>query len=167
MGKFKLTRQVRTLKDGTVVHRIAATENFKNPLLPGEWVRRGELGGWLESESNLEQQGSAWVAGEAVVKNLALVKGNALVDGFAEVSEQALVITSAHITDSAKVCGTAFVSGGAKVGGTATIKDRAWISDAASVCAGEIGGMVIVCGESQISTNLTLSGSGKYTIVEE
>lgn len=50
-------------------------------------VRVGDLGGYIEKEANLSQDGNAWVAGNARVYGNARVFGNARVNGNALVSE--------------------------------------------------------------------------------
>ena len=45
------------------------------------------MGGWLQSEANLEQESEALVLGHAVVSGEALVSGQARVSGTARVSE--------------------------------------------------------------------------------
>ena len=44
-------------------------------------VKAGDLGGWIESEANLSQDGNAWVFDNAVVFGNARVFGNAVVSG--------------------------------------------------------------------------------------
>ena len=48
----------------------------------------GAVGGWLESEANLSQQGTAWVFGEAQVYGQARVSGQAVVYDQAQVYDQ-------------------------------------------------------------------------------
>jgi len=54
--------------------QIRALRDFGN-------VKAGELGGFLESENNLSQDGDAWVSGDARVFGKAQVFGNAQVFG--------------------------------------------------------------------------------------
>ncbi len=55
MKKYKiLTDRSDTLYDGTKVYQIQALRDFGN-------VRKGDIGGWVESESNLSQDGDCWV----------------------------------------------------------------------------------------------------------
>lgn len=49
-------------------------------------VRAGDLGGWIENESNLAQEGSCWVYDEAKVYNLATVHGDVQVRCEAQVA---------------------------------------------------------------------------------
>ena len=75
---------------GTTLKRIRAAVELK--LRCGIVVVRGELGGWIEKESNLS--GNAWVSGDAEVYGDAWVSGNARVYGNAEVYGDARVKSS-------------------------------------------------------------------------
>jgi hypothetical protein len=58
--KYVLTEESQTVGNVTL-HRIRALRQVR----PG--VDKGALGGWVESEVNLSQEGSAWVYGDALV----------------------------------------------------------------------------------------------------
>ncbi len=58
-------------------------------------VAPGELGGYIESEGNLQVYGNAWVSGNALVSGNAWVYGNAWVSGDARVSGDAQVESQA------------------------------------------------------------------------
>ena len=66
---------------GTTLKRIRAAVEFK--LKCGLVIGKGELGGWIEKESNLS--GDAWVSGNAKVYGNAEVYGDARVYGNAKV----------------------------------------------------------------------------------
>lgn len=71
MKKYELTNE--TKKIGTItLHRIRALVAFAD-------VDVGELGGWVEKESNIDQDGDAWVSDDAIVSGDARVSGNAAV----------------------------------------------------------------------------------------
>ena len=57
--KYKLTKETKTVH-GVKLHRIQAVKSFRS-------VNKGELGGWIESESNLNHSGNAWVSDNARV----------------------------------------------------------------------------------------------------
>lgn len=59
MKKFELTSETKIVF-GRTLYRIKALISFGN-------VKAGELGGWIEKESNLSQNGNAWVYGSARV----------------------------------------------------------------------------------------------------
>ena len=75
---------------GITLRRIRASVEFK--LKCGIVIVKGELGGWIEKESNLS--GNAWVSGNARVYGNADVYGNAWVSGNAEVYGNAWVKSS-------------------------------------------------------------------------
>jgi hypothetical protein len=68
-------------------------------------VKKGELGGFVESEKNLSKDGSAWVSDDARVSGNAWVYGDAQVGG------------SAQVYGSAQVSGASWVGGNARVYG--------------------------------------------------
>ena len=57
MKKYELTDETIEVY-GTALHRIKALKDFGN-------VKKGELGGYVESEHNLSQEGNCWVCGNA------------------------------------------------------------------------------------------------------
>lgn len=74
--KYELTDEV--LKHaGRVLHRIKAVSSFGD-------VKEGDLGGWVESEDNLSQEGECWLYGESKVYERARVSGDAVLSGEAE-----------------------------------------------------------------------------------
>ena len=133
MKKYELTNEYITYL-GKKLYRIKALKNFGN-------VKIGELGGYIEKEDNLSQDGNAWVFGDAIVKDNAMVCGDAMVYGDARVCGDArvygdaLVCSEAIVKDNAMVYGEAIVKGNAIVGGNARVcgdaivKDNAWVKD--------------------------------------
>ena len=102
--KYKLTNETKTV-DGITLRRIKALKSFDD-------VKKGDLGGWIERESNLSREGDAWVSGDALVYGKARVSGNARVFGDAQ------VFGDARVSGDAWVSGYAWVSGDARVSGT-------------------------------------------------
>ena len=103
MKKYKLLQN----KNPQNLHQIQAIRN-----IPGICTT-GDLGGWIESEANLSQDGNAWVSGNAWVYGNARVSGNAWVYGNARVSGNARVYGNAWVYGNARVSGNAGVSGNA------------------------------------------------------
>ena len=101
MKKYELTNEVKEIGD-IKLYRIKALKNFMD-------VKVGELGGWIEKESNLSHDSNAWVCGDAKVCGDAWVYGDALVSGNAWVSGNAKVSGNAWVSGNAKVCGDAWV----------------------------------------------------------
>ena len=100
--KYELTNESL---DG--LYRIRALRD-----IPRYGVKAGDLGGWVESEKNLSQDGECWVGGSALVYGHAQVTGNALVDGDARVYENAWVGGSARVRGDAWIVGRAHVQNG-------------------------------------------------------
>jgi len=65
--KYELTGTSRET-NGVKCFQIRALRGFGN-------VKKGELGGWIERESNLSHEGEAWIAVDAWVCGRALVAG--------------------------------------------------------------------------------------------
>ena len=99
MKKFELTAD-RIKSNGVTLHRIKALIDFGD-------VKAGELGGYVEKETNLSQADNAWVYGNACVYGNAWVYGNACVYGDAQVSGDACVYGNACVYGDAQVSGDA------------------------------------------------------------
>jgi hypothetical protein len=69
MKKYELTTDTKMVL-GRKLFRIKALVSFGN-------VKIGDLGGYIEKEENLSQEGNAWVSGNAEVSGNAKVSGNA------------------------------------------------------------------------------------------
>ena len=72
--KYEFTGETKEFL-GKTLHRIRALVDI------GKDVKAGNLGGWIESEDNLSQEGDAWVTGQATVTGRATVTGQARVCG--------------------------------------------------------------------------------------
>ena len=108
--------------DGIKMRRVVALV-----VIASHGVSPGDVGGWVESESNLSHSGEAWVSGDAQVSGKAWVSGDAQVSGKARVSGEALVY------GKARVYGEARVSGKARVYGEALVSGKAWVFGEANV----------------------------------
>lgn len=95
MKKYELTSETKIVF-GHILYRIKALSSFG-------YVSAGDLGGFLESEKNLSQNGNAWVSGNARVYGNAEVSGNAEVYGSARVSGNAEVYGNARVSGNAEV----------------------------------------------------------------
>lgn len=156
MGKkYKLTDETINL-NGVTLYRIEALKYF------GE-IKKGDKGGFIESENNLAHEGDAWVSdnahvyGDACVFNNAHVYGNAFVSGYAQVYGDAFVYGNAWLYDNTRVCGYARVADNARVYGDANVCDdssvfgSACVYDNARVCGDAlVRGYACVCGDAEI-----------------
>lgn len=108
--KYELTEETLAV-DGHVLHRIKALRDFGN-------VKKGDLGGFIEKESNLAHDWNCWIYNDAVVRD------DAMVCGEAEVYGEAKVYGNAEVCGNAKVYGNAEVYGNAKVCGEAKVEKK-------------------------------------------
>lgn len=136
------------------LHRIRALRDV------GMDVSEGDLGGYVQSEDNLSQQGSCWlyndsiVCDEAVVSDGAqlreqsIIKGSAYVSGSACVSGQAVIEDYAIVT-AGTIDGRAFVRGYARIAANQTTQLSPQITDQALVY-GDVCGQITVCDQAII-----------------
>ena len=150
-----------TGKKSGILKQIVALRSFGN-------VRKGNVGGWIEGEKNLSQEGECWVSGNAKVSGNARVYGDALVYGNARVSEDAWVFEDAQVNGNAKVAGNAQVYENAKVYGDAWVFEDTWVCGNASVygnakVAGnaKVYGDAWVYGNAKVAENASAYGNAK------
>ena len=114
----------------------------------------GEVGGWIESESNLDHSGNAWVYGNAMVYGDARVYGNAWVYG------KAMVYGNARVYGNAMVYGNAWVYGKARVYGNAEVYGDAMVYGNA-----EVYGNAMVYGNAEVLTKKAITiNSNSYHV---
>lgn len=114
------------LSSDAYVHRIRATRD-----LPYHNVKKGDLGGWVQSYKNLRDE--AWVADSAIVMDKAVVCGQALVEEEAQVIQHARVQDNANVRGHALLCQKSAASGNAEIMGNAAMYDHTRASGDASL----------------------------------
>ena len=167
--KYKLTNETIFL-NGITLYRIEALKDFAS-------IKKGEKGGFIESEDNLSQNGNCWVYknakvfenaniyGDAEVFGNAMVYGNAEVYENAEIYGNAKVYGDAWIRGKAKVFGNAMVFGNAKIYGDAKIYGNTLIHENAVVCENaEVYEFAIVDGNAMISDDATVVSNSDYIV---
>ena len=83
MQKYKFTGITKEVY-GRTLNQIVCVTTFAS-------IKSGEIGGYIEKEANLSQDGNAWVCGNAEVYGNAKVYGNAWVCGNAKVCGEAIL----------------------------------------------------------------------------
>lgn len=124
--------------DGKTLYQIKALKDFGD-------VKTGDLGGYIEKEYNLSQEGNCWVYDKAKVYHNAKVYDNAKVYG------EAKVYGNSEIYDNAQVYGEAQVFGNAQVYNKAKIYDKA-----------EIFTDIEIGGETEVKGNEKLFNHSQY-----
>lgn len=85
------------------MYRIRALKDFSD-------VKKGQYGGYVESEENLSQTGNCWIYDDSIVCNgasvinNAIVKDSSTVKNYSEISDDAIVEKGSRIDESSIVC---------------------------------------------------------------
>lgn len=93
--KFEFTEESYEW-DGHILHRIKAVRDFKN-------AKKGDLGGFIETEDNLSHAGDCWVADETLVYGTSRISGDAYIkahrSGIGAIVCNSLIIGDSYIAD--------------------------------------------------------------------
>ena len=161
--KYKLTEESINYC-GRTLYRIEALKDFGI-------VKKGDKGGYVQSEENLSQEEDCWISDNAKVFDSAVVYnnakvcdnayvcGNAKVYCKAEVCGNAKVYCDAIVYGKAEVCGNAKVFGKAEVCGNAVVCDKVRVFDDAFVYDN-----AIVCGNAQVCGTAEIKNNSDYII---
>lgn len=104
-------------------------------------IKAGDAGGWIESEFNLSQEGSAWIDQGAVVFGKSVVKGDAWVGG-----------------EKTAICGKVVVCDNAIVFSDDMDEDKHHRTD--------VAGSIWICGRSKIRASLWGEGIVRNLLVD-
>ena len=150
--KYKLIDEYITIGDKKL-YRIEALKDFAD-------VKKGDEGGFVESEDNLSQDGNCWIYDDAKVYENAAIYGNALVRGDAEIYGNARICNYASIEDNVKIYGNAAIYGHAciydyaKIFDDAIVYDNVEIYDDVEICGNTlVGGYITLLKDAKISSN--------------
>ena len=161
--KYKLTEESINYF-GKTLYRIEALKDF-------DIVKKGDKGGYVESEENLSQEEDCWISDNAKVFDSAVVYGNAKVFDNAEVFGNAKVYGKAEVCFNAKVYGNTIVYGKALVCGNAKVYGKAEVCGNAVVCENVrvfddafIYDFAIVCGNAQVCGTAEIKNNSDYIV---
>jgi hypothetical protein len=174
-NKFKLVKpSTRTFK-GRKLFQIEALKDFAN-------VCTGDLGGYVQHESNLSQRGSCWIYndgiamdtsrvtnsasihGQAVVKDSALlsefctVQGNAVISGRGDIAGHADISENGTVSGDGAVRGFGRVEGHGSIYYLGRVEGNGCVTDHATV-----GGRTIISGSSSVRGSAEAMGFGEVT----
>lgn len=159
--KYELTEEFICTPSGKKLYRIRALKDF------GE-VHMGELGGFVESEENLDHDGFAWVSCEGKVYDHARIVNDARVGAFGEVFGHAVVAGKAYVGGHSRVYEDAIVTGNAELRGETTVSGKALLNGHIQI-AGKvhIGVDARIIGNMLIGGNLEIRGLGQIITHKE
>ena len=158
--KYKLTDECITI-DNRKLYRIKALKDFS-------CIKKGDEGGFVESEDNLSQEGNCWILdnakvfGNAVVRDNAMIYGNVMIYNGAEVRNNARVFGDAKVYNYSNVQGNASVSGSAQVYDNVQVYGNAAIYDNAIVYSNAVvSGNAKVFGNAEVFNNILMYGEAE------
>lgn len=160
--KYRIANESHVEVRGHKLYRIVALRDIPDHDMArcSKCIRAGDVGGFVEHESNLSQEGMSWIDGDAMVYGNAMVLGNARVMGHAVVRGSARVCGDAIVERNARVYGKAYVTGRAFVSGAAMVYDSAEVCDDATIDGkARVSGLSIVYGSSKIGGNAKVFGN--------
>ena len=155
----------------TLKYEITDIQHPGNPQLfqiralrdiPLALVKAGDLGGYVENENNLSQEGNCWVNIYSRIYNNARVFENAQIYGNVCVSAESQVYGNAQVYDIARIFENAQIYGNAKVYGTAKVYGNAHVFDNAQVYGG-----ALLCGEIQVNEKMEITVWGNITSLKQ
>ena len=136
--KYEFTGETKNY-EGHILHRIKRLSD-------------NVIGGWIEKEENLSQDGSCWVSNGAKVYDDARIYDNAAIWTYAQVYGNAKVYGNATIYDRAVVHDDAQVYGDANVYGKAKVYGEA-----------KVYGNAKIDGETNVFGNIKITNEKYYT----
>ena len=143
--KYELLKDDYIEYKGKTLYRIKALRDFG-------YIKKGELGGYIQSENNLSHEGDCWVYGNACIYDNAKVYDNARVFDNAFVYDNAKVSGYACIYDNAKVYENARVYEHARVYGYAEVYGDSCIRGNVN-----IHGKTLIHGDAKASGNINVN----------
>lgn len=157
------------------VYKIRALRSFM--AYPDICVKKGDIGGFVENEKNLSQEGICWIfEGSAVIENAGIydmasingnsliagdakIKGHAIVKGAAIITGSSLVEDSARILDHSNIYDHAAISGDACICGHSVVKHHARVCGNAEMSGTScIGGHSVLAGQARLGGTVSVLG---------
>lgn len=90
--KYKLT-DITMEFEGRILYRIKALKDFSD-------VKKGDLGGWIQSKENLSQEGNCWIYDEAMCMDYARVCDNCTMRDFSAMFNNSRMHDNAVMVDN-------------------------------------------------------------------
>ena len=157
--KYELAPETVTEFYSKSMYRIRALKDFSD-------VKKGDLGGYVESEENLSQEGNCWIYDASIVGLGGKVIDNAVVRGFSsvingsEISDDAIVEKSSVIDEYSAVSDQSRVTKTVMVGGSAVlfksvVNSGSVLEEGSIVCNATVGPNVNISNGADISFDVS------------
>lgn len=137
--KYKLVKS-----DIKGLYRVKALKDFG-------YVKKGDIGGYVENPNNLSHEGNCWVYNNAKIYDNARIYGNAEVWDYAVIQGNARIYGNSEIWDYAVIQDNAKIYDNARIQGNAEIWDYAVIDGNARIYGNSrVSGCAVIDGNAQI-----------------
>lgn len=141
--KYELVPETITEFYCRPMYRIRALKDFSD-------VKKGDLGGYVESEYNLSQTGNCWIYDDSIVGLGARIIDNAIVKEcssvikHSEISDSAIIEKGSRIDESSMVCDQSrviksIVTNRSSVIYNSTIHEKSLIEQSSCICGAVVG----------------------------
>lgn len=156
MDKEKKYELIPSDREG--LYRVKALKDFND-------VKKGDIGGYVESEYNLSHDGNCWIYDYAIVRGKAQVYHNAVVRRYARVWGEAQIYDNAIIDDNAQVYGNTIIYDKVQVGGFAQVCGHAQVRDKTRVyCIAVIQDDAVVMGNAEVCGDAIITSDKDYIV---
>lgn len=122
------------------LYRVKALRNFGD-------VKKGDIGGYVQSEDNLSHEGYCWVHDNAKIYDDARIYGNSEIWDYAVIQDNARIYGNSQISDCAVIDGNSRIYGDSEIWNYAIIRDNALIYGDSV-----ISGNAFIGGDAEIKT---------------
>lgn len=140
MDKYKILYDNKIeIYDGIYLYRIQALKDFDD-------VKAGDIGGYVQSEKNLYQEGNCWIYDNAIAYNNSSVIDNAKIKDNVILSDNAVVMDDAVVKDAAYIFGNSHIMEKTQISGYPHIDDFSVIKNATISDYVEIAGNTVIDG---------------------
>lgn len=165
---YQFVGKTKDFFDGKEHFRLTRIQATKD--IPSLGVKKGDLGGWIEKESNLPSNSTGWVADDAVVM------GNSVIGNNVKVQNEATVIHSV-IDGTISIMGDAWIYH-SKIEGIGIIKEKVrflensmnvenfWIDGLATIQNSTLNGKNISIGNNVFCEKLQFSPMTKDIVMD-
>ena len=146
--KYEILKNTKVRFFGREIYRIKALKDFGN-------VKKGDIGGYVESEKNLSQEGDCWIYDNVVACDNSIVRDNAVA------CDNSVVGGHAKVKDYATVSGNSIICGNSIVCDNAKIKDYAIVSGNSTFY-----NHVVVRSHAKINNHAKIKDENQWFVVE-
>lgn len=145
--KYKLIKS-----DIKGLYRVKAVRDFGD-------VKKGDIGGYVQSEDNLSHEGYCWVYDNSIIHDNAIIHDNvkiydnARIYGNSKIWDYAVIQDNARIYGNSQIADCAVIDGNARIYGDSEIWNYAIIRDNALIYGDSvISGNAFIGGDAEIKT---------------